>query len=60
MIYPVVLEKLYENMDEATVGQWLFSSGDKVCKGDILVQLIATTDVRVKLQHRPMAFWRRF
>lgn len=41
MIYPVVLEKLYENMDEATVGQWLFSPGDKVCKGDILVQLIA-------------------
>jgi len=41
MIYPVVLEKLYENMDEATVGQWLFSLGDKVCKGDILVQLIA-------------------
>ncbi len=40
MIYPVILEKLYENMDEATVGQWLFSSGDKVCRGDILVQLI--------------------
>lgn len=40
MIYPIILEKLYENMDEATVGQWLFSSGDKVCKGDILVQLI--------------------
>ena len=41
MIYPIVLEKLYENMDEATVGQWLFSAGDKVRKGDILVQLIA-------------------
>jgi len=40
MIYPVVLEKLYENMDEATLGQWLFSSGDKVRKGDLLVQLI--------------------
>jgi 3-oxoacyl-[acyl-carrier protein] reductase len=40
MIYPIVLEKLYENMDEATVGQWLFSVGDKVRKDDILVQLI--------------------
>ncbi len=40
MIYPIILEKLYENMDEATVGQWLFSVGDKVCKDDILVQLI--------------------
>ncbi|MFA6928908.1 MAG: 3-oxoacyl-ACP reductase FabG [Lentisphaeria bacterium] len=41
MIYPIILEKLYENMDEATVGQWLISPGDKIHKDDIIVQLIA-------------------
>lgn len=34
------LPKLYENMDEATVGEWFFQPGDYVEKGDILVELI--------------------
>lgn len=41
MIYFLELEKLYENMDEATVGQWLFSEGELVSKGDLLVQVVA-------------------
>ncbi|NLF93136.1 MAG: SDR family oxidoreductase [Oligosphaeraceae bacterium] len=39
-LVPIVLPKLYENMDEATVGQWLVQPGQRVAEGDILVQLI--------------------
>jgi 3-oxoacyl-[acyl-carrier protein] reductase len=39
-LVPIVLQKLYENMDEATVGQWLVQPGQRVAEGDILVQLI--------------------
>ena len=39
-LVPIVLQKLYENMDEATVGQWLVQPGQRVAAGDILVQLI--------------------
>ncbi len=33
--------KLYENMDEATVGAWQAATGAEVRKGDVLVELIA-------------------
>lgn len=41
------LPKLYENMDEATIGLWLKSEGDFVNKGDDLVELVSdkTTEV---------------
>ena len=37
----IQLPKLYENMDEATIGPWSVSVGQKVRQGDILVQLIS-------------------
>ncbi len=35
------LSKLYENMDEATVGHWQVEVGQTVKQGDLLVELIA-------------------
>ena len=35
----IQLPKLYENMDEATIGPWSVSVGQKVRQGDILVQI---------------------
>ena len=42
MSAPVVVElpKLYENMDEATVGPWQVQVGDTVEEGDFIVELI--------------------
>jgi 3-oxoacyl-[acyl-carrier protein] reductase len=42
MSEPVVVElpKLYENMDEATVGPWQVKLGDTVAEGDFIVELI--------------------
>jgi 3-oxoacyl-[acyl-carrier protein] reductase len=42
MSEPVVVElpKLYENMDEATVGPWQVKVGDTVEEGDFIVELI--------------------
>ena len=37
----IQLPKLYENMDEATIGPWSVSVGQKVKQGDLLVQLIS-------------------
>ena len=37
----IQLPKLYENMDEATIGPWTVSVGQKVRQGDILVQIIS-------------------
>ncbi len=39
---PLVVElpKLYENMDEATVGPWQVKVGDTVAEGDFIVELI--------------------
>ena len=37
----IQLPKLYENMDEATIGPWSVSVGQKVRQGDILVQIIS-------------------
>ena len=37
----IQLPKLYENMDEATIGPWAVSVGQKVRQGDILVQIIS-------------------
>ncbi|MGI6354539.1 MAG: 3-oxoacyl-ACP reductase FabG [Lentisphaerae bacterium] len=41
----VELPKLYENMDEATVGPWLVAPGDAVKEGDQLVELITDKTV---------------
>ena len=41
----VELPKLYENMDEATIGPWLGAVGDAVKTGDILVELITDKTV---------------
>jgi 3-oxoacyl-[acyl-carrier protein] reductase len=41
----VELPKLYENMDEATIGPWLCAVGDKVSKDDVLVELITDKTV---------------
>ncbi len=41
MNYPIVLEKLYENMDEASIGQWLVSEGEQLRRGDVMAQLIS-------------------
>lgn len=41
----VELPKLYENMDEATVGPWLVTEGTAVKEGDQLVELITDKTV---------------
>lgn len=41
----VELPKLYENMDEATIGPWQVQLGQQVRKGDFLVQLITDKTV---------------
>lgn len=40
MVFRVVLEKLYPDMKEATVGRWLKAEGDEIAVGDPLVELI--------------------
>jgi 3-oxoacyl-[acyl-carrier protein] reductase len=47
------LPKLYENMDEATVGEWLVAEGDSVADGQPLVELI--TDKTVLEYESPLA-----
>lgn len=37
----LILEKLYENMDEAMVGKWLAKPGEQVQAGQILAELIS-------------------
>ena len=37
----IQLPKLYENMDEATIGPWSVSVGQQIKQGDVLVQLIS-------------------
>lgn len=46
--HPVLLRvpKLYENMDEATVGEWLVQEGELVNEGQLIVELI--TDKRTE------------
>jgi pyruvate/2-oxoglutarate dehydrogenase complex dihydrolipoamide acyltransferase (E2) component len=39
------LPKLYENMDEATVGEWFVTPGETVEKGQLLVELITDKTV---------------
>ena len=41
----VELPKLYENLDEATMGPWRVAVGDSVHKGDALVELITDKTV---------------
>ncbi|NMA41958.1 MAG: 3-oxoacyl-ACP reductase FabG [Oligosphaeraceae bacterium] len=41
MNYPIVLEKLYENMDEASIGQWLVNEGQQLRQGEAMVQLVS-------------------
>ena len=41
----VILPKLYENMDEATVGQWQAEVGQPVAQGSYLVELITDKTV---------------
>jgi len=49
----VELPKLYENMDEATVGAWQIEVGQTVAQGDFLVELI--TDKTVVEYESPVA-----
>jgi len=49
----VELPKLYENMDEATIGPWQVQLGQRVSAGDILVELI--TDKTVAEFESPVA-----
>ena len=39
------LPKLYENMEEATIGAWLFADGEPVTIGEALVELITDKTV---------------
>ncbi|MBR6373188.1 MAG: 3-oxoacyl-ACP reductase FabG [Victivallales bacterium] len=41
----VRIPRLYENMDEATIGQWRCNLGDKLKEGDALVELITDKTV---------------
>jgi len=41
----VRIPKLYENMDEATIGPWQMEVGDEVNEGDFLVELITDKTV---------------
>ena len=41
----VYVPKLYENMDEATVGPWQVAVGDQVSSGDFIVELITDKTV---------------
>ena len=49
----VELPKLYENMDEATIGPWQVQIGQRVKPGDVLVELI--TDKTVEEFAAPVA-----
>ena len=49
----VELPKLYENMDEATIGPWQVQLGQRVSAGDILIELI--TDKTVAELEAPVA-----
>ena len=49
----VELPKLYENMDEATIGPWQVQLGQRVAAGDVLVELI--TDKTVVEFEAPVA-----
>lgn len=49
----VELPRLYENMDEATIGPWQVNVGDTVAEGDVLVELI--TDKMVAEFESPAA-----
>ncbi|MFA6816018.1 MAG: 3-oxoacyl-ACP reductase FabG [Lentisphaeria bacterium] len=40
-LFPVVLDKLYENMDEASVGKWLVKPGQKVRCGDVVGEVVS-------------------
>ena len=40
MITRITIPQAFENMEEATVGQWLKSEGDTVKRGDALCELI--------------------
>lgn len=41
----VELPKLYENMDEGTLGEWRVAEGAEVAEGDVLVELITDKTV---------------
>jgi 3-oxoacyl-[acyl-carrier protein] reductase len=49
----VTLPKLYENMDEATLGEWLVAEGAEIAEGDPLVELV--TDKTVLEYESPAA-----
>lgn len=40
MIYRVTIPQIFENMEEATIGEWLRNEGDAVTPGDALCELI--------------------
>ena len=40
MIYPLILEPLYPEMEEATIGQWLVAVGENVTEDQPLAELI--------------------
>lgn len=40
MIHRVLIPQIFENMEEATIGQWLKSAGDAISPGDALCELI--------------------
>lgn len=40
MASKVVIEKVFENMEEATIGKWLKREGDYVSEGEPLVEII--------------------
>ena len=40
MAQPIVLDALYPEMEEATIGRWLLAAGDEVVEGQPIVELI--------------------
>ena len=40
MIAKIILEKLYPEMEEATIGEWLKKEGEQVSDGESLVEII--------------------
>lgn len=44
-VHFIRLPKLYENMDEASIGEWRVKEGDQIEKGTLLVELITDKSV---------------
>jgi len=58
MITEIILEKLYPEMEEATIGEWLKKEGEPVSEGESLVEII-TDKVAFELESEASGILRK-